>query len=244
MSDVVQITREGSIAIVTVDNPPVNAVGQAVRQGLWDAVGETEADAAVDAVVLTCAGRTFIAGADIREFDGGPFEPWLPDLVNRIHGARKPWVAAIHGTALGGGLETALGCHYRIMRRGAKVGLPEVALGILPGAGGTQRLPRVVGPERAVRMITSGKPVGAEAAHDMGLVDRVADDLAAEALAFAQDVAGRPVPYTDEAPAKGEFDWDAARRGVERAAKGQLSPLRAFDTVRRAFEVPLAEGLA
>ncbi|MEO1422135.1 MAG: 3-hydroxyacyl-CoA dehydrogenase NAD-binding domain-containing protein [Pseudomonadota bacterium] len=244
MSDVLTITRDGPVAHVIVDNPPVNAVGQAVRQALWDAVAETEADDAVTAVVLSCAGRTFIAGADIREFDAGPFEPWLPDLVNRIHEATKPWIAAIHGTALGGGLETALGCHYRILDPRAKVGLPEVALGILPGAGGTQRLPRLVGPEAAVRMITSGKPVGAKAAHAMGLADRIAENLIPDALRFAQEVAGEPVPYTDEQPATGSFDWDAARDGVVRAAKGQISPVRAFDTVRRAFDLPLTEGLA
>ncbi|QPH52417.1 FAD-dependent oxidoreductase [Pontivivens ytuae] len=246
MSDVVTITREGNVAIVTVDNPPVNAVGQAVRQGLWDAVPELDGDDGVEAVILACAGRTFIAGADIREFDGGAMEPWLPDLVERIHAAKKPWIAALFGTVLGGGLETALGCHYRIAHPATKIGLPEVSLGILPGAGGTQRTPRITGAAAAVKLVTTGAPIGAQEAEKIGLVDRLAEDLAAEALAFARDVAGRDVPRLDPAPAQTDLtpaDWDELRTEVEKKARGQISPVRAFDAVRAAFELPLDEGM-
>ena len=156
---VVTIRREGGIAVVTVDNPPVNALGQALRQGLWDAVGSL--DPQVRAVVLVCAGRTFIAGADVTEFGKPPQAPPLPDLVDRIEGAQKPWVAAIHGSALGGGFEVAMGCRFRVAVESASVGLPEVGLGIVPGASGTVRTPRLAGVEAAVDLVTSGKPVRA-----------------------------------------------------------------------------------
>ena len=141
------IDREGRVAVVTIDNPPVNALSQALRQALLDAVETLEADEAVDAVVLICAGRTFIAGADVTEFGKPPVPPHLPDVVARIESARKPWVAAIHGSALGGGFEVALACRFRVAAPTAAVGLPEVTLGIVPGAGGTVRLPRL-GPPR------------------------------------------------------------------------------------------------
>lgn len=137
MSEAVQLERRGDIALVTVDNPPVNALGHAVRAGLLAAFQQAEADPQVRAVVLVCSGRTFMAGADIREFGKPPQAPSLPEVVEVIEGSTKPSVAVIHGTALGGGLEVALSCHYRIARRDAQVGLPEVKLGLLPGAGGT-----------------------------------------------------------------------------------------------------------
>ncbi|MEM9010210.1 MAG: 3-hydroxyacyl-CoA dehydrogenase NAD-binding domain-containing protein [Pseudomonadota bacterium] len=246
MGDVVRVTRDGPVAIVTVDNPPVNAVGVDVRKGLWDAVPALDVDDAVRAVVLVCAGRTFIAGADIREFDGGAMEPWLPDLVERIHAAEKPWIAALHGTALGGGLETALGCHYRLAVASARVGLPEVTLGIVPGAGGTQRLPRIVGPEAAVEMVCGGRPIGAERAVELGLVDALVEDLDAAPRAFARDVMEREVPRLDAAPGRNALSddaWQALRDGVEAKARGQIAPVRAFDVVKRAFEIPLDEGM-
>ena len=150
----VSIAREGSIAVVTIDNPPVNALGQALRQQLWDAVAALDADAAVQAVLLICAGRTFIAGADVSEFGKPPVAPHLPDVVARIEAAAKPWVAAIHGAALGGGFEVALGCRFRLALDSASVGLPEVGLGIVPGAGGTVRTPRVAGV--AAAMVSTG----------------------------------------------------------------------------------------
>ena len=246
MSDVVTISHEGPVAIVTINNPPVNAVGQAVRQGLWDAVDTLQADDSVTAVILACAGRTFIAGADIREFDGGSMEPWLPDLVSRIHASTKPWVAALHGTVLGGGLETALGCHYRIADTRTKIGLPEVALGILPGAGGTQRTPRLTGAAAAVQLVTTGAPVSAAQALEFGLIDRVTDDLSADAMTLALHAADQPVPRLSSEPATSDLsaeDWDKLHQQVMKQARGQLSPVRAFDAVRLAFETPLEDGM-
>ena len=180
---VVSIARDGDIAVVTVDNPPVNALGQALRQGLWDAVETLDADPTVQAVVLICAGRTFIAGADVTEFGKPPVPPHLPDLVDRLERAAKPWVAAIHGSALGGGFEVAMGCRFRVALDSASVGLPEVTLGIVPGASGTVRTPRLAGVEAAVELVTTGRPVKAAKALAMGLVDAVVTgDLRAGAV--------------------------------------------------------------
>ncbi len=183
----VSIERHGAVSVVTADNPPVNALSQEVRQGIVECIDAANADADSDAIVLICAGRTFFAGADIREFDLPPREPHLPDVVAHIESSEKPVVAAIHGTALGGGLEVAMGCHYRIANAAAKVGLPEVKLGLLPGATGTQRLPRLVGVERALEMMLTGEPVTAHDAMKSGLIDRVteSDDLLAGALTYA-----------------------------------------------------------
>lgn len=169
----VTIGRVGRIAVVTVDNPPVNALSQALRAALWDAAERLDADPEVDAVVLLCAGRTFIAGADVSEFGKTPQPPHLPDLVARIEVAAKPWVAAIHGSALGGGFEVALGCRFRLALATASVGMPEVTLGIVPGAGGTVRIPRLVDPAIAIDLVTTGKPVRAAKALDLGLIDHV-----------------------------------------------------------------------
>jgi 3-hydroxyacyl-CoA dehydrogenase len=164
------------IGVLTIESPPVNALGHAVRQALDQGLAHLIGDDAVDAVVITCAGRTFFAGADISEF-GKPFlPPSLHDILDRIEASPKPIVAAIHGTALGGGLETALTCHYRIAVPSAKLGLPEVHLGILPGAGGTQRLPRVVGVELALEMMTLGRPITAAKALVSGLIDALAGE--------------------------------------------------------------------
>ena len=245
---VVSITREGEIAVATIDNPPVNVLSQAVRQGLWDAVSSLDADPQVRAVVLVCAGRTFIAGADVTEFGKPPQAPHLPDLVDRIEGAQKPWVAAIHGSALGGGFEVAMGCRFRVAVEGASVGLPEVSLGIVPGASGTVRTPRLAGVEAAVELVTSGKPVKAAKALSLGLVDAVfADDLQAHALAFARDALTRDLPppvsvRSVTAPDPGF--WDEKRKAVAKAAKGADAPLRALDCLRKAAEAPFAEALA
>src|SRR5210317_196856 len=178
------------IGVITVDNPPVNALSHAVRQGLQDAIQAAQQDAS-KAVLIVCAGRTFIAGADITEFGKPPREPHLPDLCNTIEASSKIVVAALHGTALGGGLEVALSCHYRCAVPGAKVGLPEVKLGLLPGAGGTQRLPRLVGAQAALDIIISGNPIGAEQAASLGLVDHVVDgELVESALAWCRGLLG------------------------------------------------------
>ena len=173
MTNPISTKRHGDVLIVTSNNPPVNALGAAVRQGLVAAIEEAEADDAVKAVVIACEGQTFFAGADITEFGKPPVMPWLPEVVDTIENCSKPVVAAIHGTALGGGLEVALGCHYRVAVADAKLGVPEVKLGLLPGAGGTQRLPRVAGVGHALEMCATGTPISAKEAFDCGLVDRL-----------------------------------------------------------------------
>ena len=245
---IVSIDREGEIATVTVDNPPVNALGQALRQGLWDAVGTLDADPSVRAVVLICAGRTFIAGADVTEFGKPPVPPHLPDLVDRLESAAKPWVAAIHGSALGGGFEVAMGCRFRVALDSASVGLPEVTLGIVPGASGTVRTPRLAGVEAAVELVTTGRPVKAAKALAMGLVDTVVSgDLRAEAVAFARKALTLPLPQPLSARPVTSPDaawWDDQRTAIARRAKGEIAPLRALDCLRVAAEKPFAEAMA
>ncbi|HEY7841110.1 MAG TPA: enoyl-CoA hydratase-related protein, partial [Gammaproteobacteria bacterium] len=182
-------SRAGEIGVITVDNPPVNALGQAVREGLLKRVREADADASAKAVVILCAGRTFIAGADIKEFDGPMGPPGMEDVFSAIEAAGKPFVAAIHGTALGAGVELVLACHYRCAVVGAKLGLPELTLGIIPGAGGTQRLPRLIGAAKALRFIIDARPVAAADAAKLGIVDRVIEgDLQAGAVAWAAEL--------------------------------------------------------
>ncbi|MBP7000409.1 3-hydroxyacyl-CoA dehydrogenase NAD-binding domain-containing protein [Amaricoccus sp.] len=242
----VSIAREGRVAVVTVDNPPVNALGQAVRQGLWDAVEALDADPSVAAVALVCAGRTFIAGADVNEFGKAPEPPHLPDLVARIEAAAKPWTAAIHGSALGGGFEVALGCRFRIAAPDAVVGLPEVTLGVMPGAGGTVRLPRLVAPEVAVEIVTGGKPVKAARALELGLIDAVAEgDLRAAAVAFAAEARPLPEPLSARTPKAAPAGyWEEAGKAVAKAARGEAAPLRALASLRKATEVGFAEAMA
>src|SRR6478735_3641385 len=192
--------KHGDVLIVLSNNPPVNALSTAVRQGLVDAIAQAEADDAVKAVVIACEGQTFFAGADITEFGKPPVMPWLPSVVDAIEDCSKPVVAAIHGTALGGGLEIALGCHYRVAVPEAKLGVPEVKLGLLPGAGGTQRLPRVAGVPKALEMVTGGGMIGAKEACAIGLVDRLVEgELQQHAVAFAEEVKDiRPLPKSSE----------------------------------------------
>jgi 3-hydroxyacyl-CoA dehydrogenase len=240
------ITREGRVAVVTVDNPPVNALSQALRQSLWNAAESLDADPAVDAVVLLCAGRTFIAGADVTEFGKPPEPPHLPDLVARIEAARKPWTAAIHGSALGGGFETALACRFRIALATASVGLPEVTLGIVPGAGGTVRLPRLVPPAAAVDLATTGKPVKAPKALELSLIDRIAEgDLRTAATAFAADLPPLPAPLRERPPIPAQPGfWEDAEKQVKKAARGEAAPLRALACLRRATETDFDAAMA
>ena len=208
---VVAYARIDAVAVLTVDNPPVNALSAAVRGGLLDGIRRAEADPSVAATVIVCAGRTFVAGADIREFGKPPVDPALPVVLEAIENAVKPVVAALHGTALGGGFELALACHRRIALASARVGLPEIRLGVIPGGGGTQRLPRLVGLERAVEVILSGEPVGAEVACAWGAIDEVVAD-GADLLRAA--VAHGRAMVAAEAPAVRTRDRDAAlRRG-------------------------------
>ncbi len=238
----VTIEIENEIAVVTVDNPPVNALGHAVRAGLADAVAETDANDAVKAVVLIAAGRTFMAGADISEF-GKPFvDPSLPDVILTIEGAQKPWVAAIHGTALGGGLEVALGCHYRVVDARAKLGLPEVHLGLIPGAGGTVRLPRLVPVAKAAEMVATGKPIGARDAVNCGLADAVSKgDLRDDAFAFAQGIVGKdkPIALLDRAPvaALDAEAWGEVAGKLVAKARGQNSVIRGVEAVADAVRL-------
>ena len=252
MSDVVTYSREQSIGVITVNYPPVNALSHAVRSGLLAALEQGQKDAEAKVLLLVCEGRTFIAGADIREFGKPMQEPGLPEVVNTFENSDKPIVAAIHGTALGGGLETALGCHYRVALSSAKVGLPEVKLGLLPGAGGTQRLPRLTGAQKALEMITTGEFVGAKDALALGIVDAVEDgsDIRAAGLAFANKLAdeGKPVrrvrDITDKIDAeKGSDVFDQFREGLKKRARGLFSPFKCVDAVEAAFNLPFDEGM-
>ena len=251
MSDVVTLERKGAIAVVTVNNPPVNALGIAVREGLQNSFKAAEADPEVKAIVLVCEGSTFIAGADIKEFGKPPQAPSLPDVVNGIEAGSKPSVAVIHGTALGGGLEVAVSCHYRIARKDAKVGLPEVKLGLLPGAGGTQRLPRLTGVAKALDMIVSGAPISATEALELGVVDQLIEgDLLSAGLAYADQLIaeGKGPRRTGERTDKLEGVDNAAavaakRAEIEKKMPGLFSPQRCISAVEAAFTLPLDEGL-
>lgn len=249
MSDTVKITRDDGIAVLTLDNPPVNALGHALRAPLFEALQQAKADDAVQAIVITCAGRTFIAGADISEFGKPPKEPSLPDLIAMLESIDKPTVAAIHGTALGGGLELALGCHYRVADKSAMIGLPEVNLGLIPGAGGTVRLPRLVGPEAALKMIVSGKPIDMDEAVRLGAVDRLAEtDLLAEAIAFAREKAasGNAHPHIRARAEKLAVDlaaFDEAVRAVTKKARGLTAPHTAAEAVRNAITMEFDAAL-
>ncbi|ASY65337.1 Enoyl-CoA hydratase (plasmid) [Sinorhizobium sojae CCBAU 05684] len=238
--------RDG-LAIVTIDNPPVNALSHGVRAGLIDAVHALEGDAAVGAVVLRCAGRTFVAGADIRELGQPPRAPILPEVIEAVEGARVPWIAAIHGTVLGGGLELALGCHARIADPGAKLGLPEVSLGTIPGAGGTVRLPRLIPIADAVELVTNGKPIDAAHALKVGLVDRIAGgDLleAAEALARELLTGPMPAPLVDRpGPDAETVDWNSTAKALARKARGAQAPLEALEAVREGISLSGRDAL-
>nr|WP_314446932.1 3-hydroxyacyl-CoA dehydrogenase NAD-binding domain-containing protein [uncultured Sphingomonas sp.] len=249
MTSPISTEKHGHVLIIRSNNPPVNALGAAVRQGLVAAIEEAEAAEDIAAAVIICEGQTFFAGADITEFGKPPVMPWLPEVVDRIEACTKPVVAAIHGTALGGGLEVALGCHYRCAVASAKLGVPEVKLGLLPGAGGTQRLPRVAGVEKALQMVTSGTPIGAQEAFEIGLVDRMVEgDLLQHAVAYATEVAEvRPLPKSSERQAKIEEasptvfeDFIAAN---PRTFKGFEAPMKNLEAVRAATLKPYAEGV-
>lgn len=248
MSDVVIYSREGEVGLITIANPPVNASSQAVRQGLLDALAKGVADDGAKALVILGDGRTFIAGADIKEFGKTPLDPPLGEVINQIETAPKTTIAAIHGTALGGGLEVALGCRFRVAVKSAKVGLPEVLLGILPGAGGTQRLPRVAGVANALEMITTGRHVPAPEAFELGILDELSAETDAKAagLAFANRViaeglASKPVRERDEKLAQARVDrtmFMEIRAKLETSARGLFSPFRCVDAVEAALDAP------
>ena len=250
-SNPISTQRHGDVLIILSNNPPVNALGHAVRQGLVAAIEQAEADDSVKAVVIACEGQTFFAGADVSEF-GTPkafAEPMLPQVVDRIEACTKPVVAAIHGTALGGGLEVALGCHYRVALPSAKLGTPEVKLGLLPGAGGTQRLPRVAGVRKALEMCATGNPISAKEAFDCGLVDRlIEDDLIVHAVAYAEEVRDvRPLPKSSERQYKiNECDptvFEQFRTENARKFRGFDAPEANIRAVEYSCKLPYEEGV-
>jgi 3-hydroxyacyl-CoA dehydrogenase len=248
----VDYSVEEGVAVLTLNNPPVNALSQGVRQGLKEGVEKALSDDSAQAIVIFCEGRTFIAGADISEFSSGPMEPNFHAVLSTMDDSSKPIVAAIHGTALGGGLETALCCNYRVAVGSAKFGLPEVNLGLLPGAGGTQRLPRVVGVEKTLAMVTSGVPIGAAEAHKLGLVDQLIEgDLRSEALAYARDKAaqGGAHPRVRDNDDKLQSAKDnpeifaATRKMLARKTRGFLAPEYNIRCIEAAVNQPFDEGL-
>ncbi|MEZ5749180.1 MAG: 3-hydroxyacyl-CoA dehydrogenase NAD-binding domain-containing protein [Caenibius sp.] len=248
---VARIERDGAIAICVIDSPPVNALGQAVRQALVDAVAQANADAAVDALVIHCAGRTYFAGADVREFGKPPVPPHLPDVVNTIEASAKPVITVIHGSALGGGLEVAMGCHFRLATPAAKMGLPEVTLGIMPGAGGTQRLPRLIGVAKALEMTAHGAPIGAAEAKELGLVDAIVEgDPLQAALEFARKVVAdgtqprRTSERDDKLADAGNaalFDEFLAKNA--RKFRGLDAPAAIVALMRKTLTIPFAEAV-
>ncbi|WP_201829893.1 3-hydroxyacyl-CoA dehydrogenase NAD-binding domain-containing protein [Microvirga zambiensis] len=243
----VRLTSTSPVALIEIDNPPVNATSQAVRAGLLAAIQEVERNPQIEAAVIACAGRTFVAGADIREFGQPPREPHLPDVIDAIEDSSKPVVAAVHGTALGGGCEIALACHARIAEPSASFGLPEVKLGLVPGAGGTQRLPRLVGLEAALDLVSSGRMVKAAEALRLRLIDRISSrDLRQEATELARELIGKPIRRTGEQVVAGIDSQSASAKVAEirRKARGAEAPGRAAELALLAADLPLKEGMA
>ena len=254
MDDLVQLGKDGEIAIITINNPPVNALSPAVANSISRAIGAVGTDDGVKAAVLIGAGRTFVAGADIKEFGkitSGKAErgAGLNSLLLQIEDLPKPVVVAIHGSAFGGGLELAMACHYRVAAPTAQLGQPEVKLGIIPGAGGTQRLPRLIGIPKAVEMCAEGNPIGAQDALTLGLVDRLIDgDLLTGAVAFAREMAIEPARKTRErndklgAPGQHASVFTAAREKARAKQRGMIAPLAAIEAVEAATNLPFEKG--
>lgn len=251
MSEVVKLERHDEVGIVTVNSPPVNALSAAVRGGILECIKAAVADPAIKGIVLTCAGRTFIAGADITEFGKPPKPPALNDVLAEIENSPKPVIAAIHGTALGGGLEVALACHFRVAVKEAKLGLPEVKLGLLPGAGGTQRLPRAVGPELAVKMIVGGDPIGAAEALKNGLIEEIVEGPTLGAELFVRKLVAEKRPLRrlrddDSKIAAAKADrsiFTNAVAAMTKKSRGLEAPFAAADAVGYAIDLPFDEGL-
>jgi 3-hydroxyacyl-CoA dehydrogenase len=242
---VVELRKDGDIAVIVIDNPPVNALKHEVRAGVLGALTRADTDTSVAAAVIGCAGRTFVAGADITEFDKPPQPPGLPDVIGFLDGMKKPVVAALFGTPLGGGLELALGCHYRVAAPGTRLGLPEIKLGLLPGAGGTQRLPRLVGMEKAMAMILSGDPIAAAESLKAGLIDEIADgDVTQAAIFLARNVATRrPLPRARDRQVKLDGSFESIAAPFVKRARGLDAPAAAIEALRGALTLPIDEGL-
>ncbi|AUG55407.1 3-hydroxyacyl-CoA dehydrogenase NAD-binding domain-containing protein [Thalassospira marina] len=243
-----------NLAIITIDNPPINATSHAVRSRLVDALADIGQNSAVNAIILSCHGKTFIAGADIGEFNQPARDPLLPDVILALEALPIPIIAALHGTVLGGGLEVALGCHYRIASATTRLGFPEVNLGLIPGAGGTVRAPRLIGAENAISLIANGKPISAATALDWGLIDEITpadNDLLAAAIAFANRVSSLPCPpalatatatVTSHRPAN--IDWESLIAQTAQRARGAVAPVIAVKTVRENLGLPADQALA
>jgi 3-hydroxyacyl-CoA dehydrogenase len=253
MTDLVQLTKDDGIAVITINNPPVNALSPGVPEGISEALDQIARDESIKAAVLIGGGRTFVAGADIKEFgkmtSGKPRGAGLLPLLLKIEDSNKPVIVAIHGTAFGGGLELAMAGHYRVAVPGAQVGQPEVKLGIIPGAAGTQRLPRLAGVAKAVDMCTTGNPVKADEALKFGIIDRLIEgDVRAGAVAFAREVAGKPAPKTRERneklgnAAENAPIFSSARETLAKKQRGLLAPAAAIDAVEAATKMPFEEG--
>ena len=244
----VQVQKHGAIAVITIDHPPVNAINRMVRKALVEAAADLEQDNFVAAIVLAGAGRAFVGGADITEFDLPVEAPSLPDVISAIEASTKPWVAAVQGVALGGGLELILGCHYRLCGPRASFALPEVSLGIIPGAGGTQRLPRLIGIAAAIDIVAGNQVLNADAAKQIGLVDElIAGDLLAEACVFAANMAQKPLPTiaADRKLVKADAAfWQAAERAIAEKSKGLSAPLLALSALRHGVDHGFALGMA
>lgn len=252
INEKISITTAGDVGVVLSDNPPVNALGHALRDGIDKALSQFLADDSIKAIVVACRGRTFFAGADITEFGKPKREPTLQQLIASLETSPKPVIAAIHGTALGGGLELAFGCHFRVAVPTAKMGLPEITLGLFPGGGGTQRLPRLVGPEKALEFVLSGKPVGAAQALDLGIIDAVIEGDPVEAgIAFARRVIDENLPVVpvrdrEEKIAATRADssaFDALAEKLTKRTAGQLAPAVNVASVRRSFTMPIDAAL-
>jgi 3-hydroxyacyl-CoA dehydrogenase len=248
---VIDLTVNDGIAVITADSPPVNALGHKVREGLLAAVNQAVADSAVTGIVLGCKGRTFFAGADITEFGKPLQQPGLSEVIAAYEASPKPVVAAIFGTALGGGLEIALGCHFRVASADARVGLPEVKLGILPGAGGTQRLPRLIGPEKAVAAIVAGAPMPAKAALADGIIDEIVDEPIAGAIALVKRVLADGTPLVKvrdreeklAAARQNPAAFEAAAKAAVKKLAGVEAPAACVQSVRNSFTLPFDEGI-
>ena len=245
----VTLTFENALAIITIDNPPINATSHTVRAGLVDALDQIDGNDAIRAAILICEGKTFIAGADVNEFGQPPKAPILPDVIKRLEASQKPVIAAIHGHALGGGLEVALGCHYRIAKSTAKLGLPEVNLGLIPGAGGTIRLPRLIPVSKAVSMITGGKPISAARANEIGLLDAIAHGALRDAAHdFAQTILDRELPkpllMRDPVTPPTPSEWDEITNATRKKARGQEAPLVAISAIHTGIAQGSDAGLA
>ncbi|HTE42910.1 MAG TPA: 3-hydroxyacyl-CoA dehydrogenase NAD-binding domain-containing protein, partial [Steroidobacteraceae bacterium] len=250
MGQVVRLSAQGNVAVVIIDSPPVNAMSQEMRQGLLDAFNALRSDASAKAVLIHCAGRTFVSGADLREFDTGVGEPGYHQVFGAIENFEKPVIAALHGTAMGAGVEIALASHYRCASPDAKMGLPEITLGIIPGAGGTQRLPRLIGAKAAAEMILNAAPIAAPKAREMGIVDEIIEgELLAGAVAYAERLianGAKPRPTAARTVDANGFDDAFVKAALQDAAKkwrGQQAPSWVLDAIRVSLQLPVAEGV-